>query len=223
MPNSQIHTAISTPRYERYLHACGNQDRALVLYRANIVLSQQLYGVISMLEVILRNSIDRHMILQQGNEWLESAVSTGGYFDTSPGCEDTYHSVQEAIHRLGLLYTHDGLIAKLTFGFWTYLFAAKQFAAAGSTLLAVFPNRPFGTKQKIVFQNLIKINELRNRIAHHEPICFEKDTISIDRTERKYHLIVKLLEWLGCNPQQILLGIDGVGSALYAIHGMQRY
>jgi hypothetical protein len=158
------------------------------------------------------------MIAQQGKEWLEDAVASGGYFDTSPGCEDAYHSVQDAIHRLGLLYTHGGLIAKLTFGFWAYLFAAKEFAAAGSTLLSVFPNRPFGTKQKTVFQNLININELRNRIAHYEPVCFEKDTISTNRTEKRYRLIMELLGWLGCNPQQILLGIDGVSQALFAIN-----
>jgi hypothetical protein len=218
MPNGQLHTAISSPRFGRYFQACGDQDRALALYKANVALSQQLYGVIGVFEVILRNSVDRHMIVQQGKQWLEDAVAPDGNFDINPGCEDTYHSVQDAIHRLGLLYTHDGLIAKLTFGFWSYLFAPKQFAATGSTLLSVFPNRPFGTKQKIIFQNLVKINELRNRIAHYEPVCFEKDTISTTRTEKRYRLIVELLGWLGCNPQQILSGIDGVSQALFTVN-----
>ena len=197
MPNSQFHTAISIPRFQRYLQACGNRDKALALYRANVALSQQLFGVISVFEVILRNSIDRHMIAQQGNEWLENAVAPGGYFDISPGCEITYHSIQEAIHRMGIQFTHDGLITRLTFGFWTYLFSPKEFAAAGSSLLGVFPNRPFGTKQKTIFQNLVKINDLRNRIAHHEPICFEKDTISTNQTKKRYHLILESLSWLG--------------------------
>jgi hypothetical protein len=217
MPNSQFYTAISSPRFKRYLQACGNRDRALALYRANIDLPQQLYGVTGVFEVILRNSIDRHMIAQQGEEWLENAVAPGGYFDLSPGCEVTYHSIQEAIHRLGIQYTHDELITKLTFGFWTYLFSPKEFAAAGSSLLGVFRNRPFGTKQKIIFQNLVKINDLRNRIAHHEPICFEKDTISTNRTEKRYHLILELLTWLGCNPQQILSDIDRFNHSLSAI------
>jgi hypothetical protein len=217
MPNSQFHTAISFPRFQRYLQASGNRDRALALYRANIALSQQLFAVIGVFEVILRNSIDRHMIAQQGNKWLENAVAPGGYFDISPGCEITYHSIQEAIHRMGIQYTHDGLITRLTFGFWTYLFSPKQFAAAGSSLLAVFPNRPFGTKQKTIFQNLVKINDLRNRIAHHEPICFEKDTISTNQTEKRYHLILESLNWLGCNPQQILSGIDRFDHSLSTI------
>ena len=157
------------------------------------------------------------MIAQQGEEWLENAVAPGGYFDISPGCEVTYHSIQEAIHKLGIRYTHEELITKFTFGFWAYLFSAKEFAAAGSSLLGTFPNRPVGTKQKTIFQNLIKINDLRNRIAHHEPICFEKDTISTNRAEKKYQLMLELLRWLGCNPQQILSGIDMVHNSLSTI------
>jgi len=214
MPNSQFYTAISEPRYLRYLAACGNREKALKLYRANIILSQQLYGVIGVFEIILRNSIDRHMIALKGNEWLEDAVAPGGYLDMSLGCEYSFHSVQEAIQKLGLEYTHDRLIAKLTLGFWTYQFASKEFAAAGSTLLKIFPNRLFGTKQKQVFQNLIKINDIRNRIAHYEPICFEKNTISTDRAKKRYELILELLEWLGCDQKQILFEIDGVREAV---------
>ncbi|WP_133053869.1 CAAX protease [Niastella yeongjuensis] len=167
-------------------------------------------------EVILRNSIDRHLITKKGNNWLADAVQPGGYLDIAPGCEDAYHNIQEGIHRLSLNFTHDRLISKLTFGFWTYHFAAKEFAAAGSTLLEIFPNRPFGTRQKTIFQNLIKVNDLRNRIAHHEPICFDKTsgTISTNYAEKRYNIIVELLYWLGCNPQKILYGIDGVPKAI---------
>src|SRR5262245_43271672 len=105
MPNSQFHTAISYPRYFRYLSACGNKCRALKLYRANIALSQKMYAVIGVFEVVLRNSIDRHMIAQKGAMWLEDAVNVSGYFDTNPGCEDSFHTVQEAIHSLGINYT----------------------------------------------------------------------------------------------------------------------
>jgi hypothetical protein len=218
MPNSQLHTAISTQRFQRYLAACGNRERALFLYRANIALSQQLFGILAVFEVVLRNSIDRYMISRQGEYWLENAVLNGGYFDINAGCEDIYHSVQEAIHKLGKQYTHDRLITRLTLGFWTYLFAPKEFAAAGSLLLGVFPKRPFGINQKVVFQNLIKINELRNRIAHHEPICFEKDAISTNRTERRYRLILELLDWLGCNSHEILSEIDQVAHPLGIIN-----
>lgn len=159
------------------------------------------------------------MIAKKGNDWLANAVQPGGYLDIAPGCEDTYHNIQEGIHKLSENFTHDRLIAKLTFGFWTYQFAPKEYAAAGSTLLDIFPNRSFGTKQKTIFQYLIKINDIRNRIAHHEPICFDKQTgtISTSYAEKRYNLIIELLNWLGCTPKKILYGIDGVHKAIIKV------
>jgi hypothetical protein len=220
MPNSQFHTAISEPRFSRYQFACGNNIRkATQLYRANLLLSQKMYAVIGVFEVILRNSIDRHYVAKKGNNWLADAVQPGGYLDIAPGCEDAFHNIQEGIYKLSENFSHDRLIAKLTFGFWTYQFAAKEYAAAGSTLLEVFRNRPFSTKQKTIFQNLIKINDIRNRIAHHEPICFDKNsgTISTLYAEKRYNLIIELLYWLGCSPTKILYGIDGVQKAIAKI------
>lgn len=151
--------------------------------------------------------------------WLEEAVMEGGYLDIVPGCDDAYHSVQDAINKLNVEYTHDRLIAKLTFGFWTYQFAAKEFAASGSILLNIFPNRSFGTSQKDIFKKLIKINIIRNRIAHYEPVCFSKEnktcTINVEKT---YAIIIELLEWLGCTPKKILYGVDGVLKAVRAIN-----
>jgi hypothetical protein len=150
--NSQLHTAISQSRFLKYYFACeNNRRRALKLYRVNILLSQKMYAVLGMFEIILRNSIDRHFVSVKGNTWLEDAVQPGGYLDVSPGCEDLFHAAYEGIHKLGMDYTHDALIAKLNFGFWTYQFAKKEYAASGSTLLQIFPNRPFGINQKVVF------------------------------------------------------------------------
>lgn len=208
---------MSVPRYKRYLNACGSRRRAMKLYKANIRLSSQLYSIIGIFEIILRNSIDRHMISVKGNDWLEDAVADGGYLDTDPNCAHSYHSVQEAIHKLGTVYTHDHLVAALTFGFWTYQYGPKEFAASGSVLLNVFPARPFGTKQKDVLKKLVQINDMRNRIAHYEPICFDANTISTARVRKRYSLVIELLTWMGCTPSKLLYGIDNVDRALTAI------
>lgn len=75
-----------------------------------------------------RNSIDRHFLNSRGIDWLANSVQAGGYLDITSGCEDSFHSVQEAINRLGIEYTHDRLVSKLSFRFWTYQFASKEFA-----------------------------------------------------------------------------------------------
>jgi hypothetical protein len=215
VPNKQLHTAISSPRFTKYLTYCGNQGRALKLYRANLILSQKIYAVVGQFEVVLRNSIDRHYRSIHGEDWLADAVQPGGFLD-NPGCEDAYHSVQEGIYSLKEKYSQDTMVARLTFGFWTYQFSPRVFAAGGNTLLRIFPDRPFGTNQKKVFQELIRVNEIRNRIAHHEPICFDKKTVSISTiyAAKRYYLIIELLKWLGADPKKMLYGIDGVQKAM---------
>jgi hypothetical protein len=86
-------------------------------------------------------------------------------------------------------------------------------------LLNIFPNKPFGTNQKMVFKNLLKINETRNRIAHHEPICFNGNIISAANAQSRYDLIVEMLHWLKCNPK-ILYGINGVQQAINMVNSI---
>jgi hypothetical protein len=179
-----------------------------------------MYSLIGMLEVILRNSIDRHMIAQKGPNWLEDAIAPGGFLQKAPGCEGSVNAIQNAMYKLGLRYTHDNVIPELSFGFWRYQFAPKDFAASGSSLLDIFVNRPYGITQKDILQRLTQINALRNRIAHHEPICFEGNLISTAKVERRYKTILELLEWLGCNRNKILYGINGVRKSIDLINSI---
>ncbi len=222
MTISQFHTAVSQPRFDRYLTACKeDQARALALYKANLILCQKMYAVNGIFEIILRNAIDRHFIKSRGQLWLEEAVSPGGYLDNDY-CHDSFHAIHDAIHKLGELYSHDRLVAKLTFGFWTYQFAEREYVASGNSLLAIFPNRPPGTRQKIVFKNLFKINDLRNRIAHYEPICFKNHShvVSTAQVQNRYSLITDMLHWLGYDPSFLLEDINGVQEAIEQIHSI---
>ena len=67
---------------------------------------------------------------------------------------------------------------------------------------------------------MIRINDIRNRIAHYEPICFDKTTGSVSTTlvSNRYKLIFELLYWLGYNPKRILHGIDGVPKAISLVN-----
>jgi hypothetical protein len=68
----------------------------------------------------------------------------------------------------------------------------------------------------------MKINDIRNRMAHYEPICFNKVTggVSTSLTLHRYNMIRDLLHWLGCNVRNILYGIDGVYKAINIVNGV---
>ena len=177
MRYTDFENTMSPPRMTRYLTACGNSSKkAMTLYRKNLRLSQELFTVISCFEITLRNKIDVVYSAAYGNHWLRDSAATGGVFDRN-NCKKTQRLINNAFTKLGHNYTHHKLIAEMDFGFWRYLYAQPQFYAGGQMLLRVFPAKPRSTtaiqyNQRFIFNELEQINDIRNRIAHHEPICF---------------------------------------------------
>lgn len=209
---------VMTPvRMGRYLAACGhNTKKAMTLYRLNLRLSQELFTVISCFEIALRNAVDKHCLNNLGNDWLKTGASPAGIFDNR-NCRLTARNINVAVTKLSRLYTHNKLVAELGFGFWRYMFAPHQYAATGRNLLGVFPAKPSSTpaaqyNQTYVFNQLAQINKLRNRIAHHEPICFQagtrvKDTVDV---RQYYGLILQLFQWMNVDESGLLYGLDHI-------------
>lgn len=227
MKYTEFEKTISQPRMSRYLLACsGDTKKAMTLYRLNLRLSQELFTTISCFEIALRNAIDRQYTQQFGNDWLKDAVLPNGIFDNIP-CRKTAHIITVAHRRLQLNYSHPKLLPEMDFGFWRYLFAQPQFFAGGQTLLRIFPAKPRSTpsvqyNHSYVFNELEKINALRNRIAHHEPICFALrqpviDTIYI---KQHYRLILDLFNWMHINERELLYGLDHVNTIIGKIDAL---
>lgn len=210
---------VSAERIDRYMVATkGDKRRAMTLYRNNIHLSQELLGVISCFEVALRNAIDREMQSEFGADWLRDAVLQGGIYDT-PKCKKTQQIISTVYHALlrDGSYTHSQLLSQMEFGIWKYMFSNPQFNAEHKILLRVFPNKPMSTKalninNTYIFNELDKINSLRNRIAHHEPVCFTPRTYMADVSYAlgKYQQILEMFRWLGIDGKDMLFGIDHV-------------
>jgi hypothetical protein len=208
---------MSAPRMGRYLASCNNDTKkAMTLYRKNLHLSQELFTVISCFEVALRNVVNIHYGATHGNDWLRDSSAAGGFFDISQ-CQRTARIIIDAIKNLGAHYTHVKLLAELDFGFWRYLFAQPQFRAGGQTLLQVFPAKPRSTpaiqyNNTFVFNQLGLINGLRNRIAHHEPICFLPGQSVKDTTYARQHygLIMQLFQWMSIDESALLYGLDHI-------------
>jgi len=217
MKYSDFEAIMSNERLGRYLAAMGGSTRkAMRLYRLNLQVSQEMFTIISCFEVALRNAIDKHYRVIHGNDWLKDAALPGGMLNI-PRCGKTPVMINQAVTELGHRYTHAKLIAKMDFGFWRYMFARSQYAELGRTLLRIFPARPRSTPAQhydnsFVFAELEKINGIRNRIAHHEPICFShglsvRDTIY---ARQHYRLTLDLFNWMSIDEGALLYGLDHI-------------
>jgi hypothetical protein len=216
MKYTEFSQIITPARMNRYLIACSNDTRkAMTLYRKNLQLTQELFTVISCFEVALRNAIDRVCRSALGNDWLRDNAIAGGIFDTS-SFYYTRQSINEAISKLPV-YNHNKLVAELGFGFWRYMFAQNQFNATGRILLMVFPSKPTSTptqqyNQRYIFNELAKLNNLRNRMAHHEPICFTlgHSVKSTFYARQHYNLTLQLFQWMQIDERGLLYGLDHI-------------
>ncbi|KIF93044.1 abi-like family protein, partial [Neisseria meningitidis] len=119
---------------ERYKNAVG-EDKAAELYLLNLSLSRELFHVVSIFEIVLRNKID--ICLQQAfkdRNWLYNSIQP----QTNPalkyqgcflrnGTKESAELIKVALSKIqnnsGGKFDHNQLVAGLGFGFWRYLFA----------------------------------------------------------------------------------------------------
>ena len=120
----------------------------------------------------------------------------------------------------GNAYTHWKLLSEMEFGVWKYMFSNAVYALMGQKLLRIFPNKPLSSRQQqydnsYIFQELDYINKLRNRIAHHEPICFNQSSVAIDTSYalNQYARMMRLFQWMDIDGVSLMFGLDHVGDA----------
>ena len=220
MRYNEFEDTISPERMQRYVLACGNDTRqAMTLYRYNLKLSQEMFTLISCFEVSLRNKINKEMVANFGNDWLRDFILPGGRFDTDPRVDGTRKIIKKAYE--GLIrshnYSHTKLLAEMEFGVWKFMFNNVQYRIANRCLLNIFPNKPTSTAQHqydntFVFNDLNVTNTIRNRIAHHEAICFGNPVcIDTQGVLDCYARIMRLFHWMNINANTLLYGLDHVG------------
>jgi hypothetical protein len=219
----------SQKRLNRYLLAYnGNKRKAMTLYRYNLRLAQELLTIVSCFEVSLRNAIDDILVPQFGNEWLKDSVSPGGMF-TVPILHKTNRTITDALQKLRSqgTYSHSKLLAQMDFGMWKYMYSPLQYNLTHQLLLNAFPYKQRSTpqlhiNQSYIFNELDKINTLRNRIAHHEPLCFPtgQTIIYTGYIRSEYQKIQTLFSWMGIDSGSMLYGLDHVIKVCDKIDGL---
>lgn len=218
MNRDELERAFSVPRFSRFVAAtAGDYAKGYELYKTNLRISSQLFANIAVFEVVFRNAIDAHYKVQfrdentEGLGWLFAQSSPGGFL-AKKGCEKSRASVLESIQKFGEAYSHDKAVANLGFAFWRNLFNAREFSAGGDSLLKIFQQKPrgLGLNQTFVFNKLNVVNDLRNRIAHHDPICFIPKTaaVSPEIPNRAQESMEELIDWLGFQSHQLLNPLD---------------
>ena len=220
MKYEEFEELFSAKRMKKYLQACGGDTRrAMTLYRYNLKLSQEMFTIISCFEVVLRNRIDVQMVDHLGTDWLRDAILPNGALYYDRRVENTRKIIEKAYN--GLMregnYSHSKLLSEMEFGVWKYMFSNATYALMGQILLRIFPNKPKSTRQcrydnTYIFQELDYINKLRNRIAHHEPICFARPNPVIDTNYviNQYARMMRLFNWMNVDGPSLVYGLDHV-------------
>ena len=193
----------SVPRMRKYLNACsGDKQKTMLLYCYNLRLCQRFYGALNLFEVMLRNAINEHYASHYSDpDWIVNQADAGKLLEYN---KDEIRQTEAGYRRRGI-YNNDKMVASLTMGFWTKLFSKKRYKRGGKTLLQIFPNKRKGKNQADVYKDLTHIREFRNRIAHHEPICFDgSGNISTAFARRHYQLICEYIGYIGQDPDNVI-------------------
>ena len=193
----------SSARMGKFMKACdGNKLKTMQLYRYNLILCQRFYGILNIFEVILRNAVDKHYAAYFSDEdWIVNQAGLGKLLAED---REMVKSNEAGFRKYGV-YSNDKMVASFTLGFWTFLFTKNNYRKGGKTLLKIFPNKAKGKNQADIYLDLTHIREFRNRIAHHEPICFDGlGNISTVFARKHYQLICDYLRYFGQTPEKVI-------------------
>jgi hypothetical protein len=168
---TQIVATLTHPRLSKYLRVTGNKvQQALRLYVINAKVSAAVMTDLHYIEVALRNKFDRELKAKFGSEWFKDA----GFLSLVDGRSHAIllKAQKNAVKHLpkGKALPPGKVIAELTFGFWLQLTDAKL----EHKLWVPYLHKAFAPrkapKRAVLNQKLEKLRQLRNRVAHHEPI-----------------------------------------------------
>lgn len=166
---------LSQPRFARYLsEANGDARLALALYRWNAQVSAAFLFPLHLCEVTLRNAVCEVLQLTYKAEWPWQKQ-----FEFSlPNPPSPRYSQLKDLRITRKKYEQGSdvgkIVAELKFAFWHNLFTARHDERLWSPhILEAFPTLPYRDAKKArgeIYDHIRDIRDLRNRVAHHEPI-----------------------------------------------------
>lgn len=172
---------VSESRLRKYAQVCGVDDQlALLLYGMNMRLSAAAFKALSMCEIVLRNSMDRELRtwnVKRGHsaEWtLDPAPMLRACFlDDGGDLSAARADAEKAVRRQKRPIVHGDVVAQLNFGAWRFLLPPRRGHFAKQTLWDEALSKSFANTYTNVDSLVGSVGiayDLRNRVAHHEPI-----------------------------------------------------
>lgn len=166
----QLIETIGRERLTAYTDQTECYREALKLYALNARLSKHIFEAVGGFEVSLRNAISSTISsYYERDDWYRSKRFL------SPAMVERRRNIHEVRKRLinDRREVRTGrIVAGLSFHFWVALHEKKH----RDTIWTPYLHKiwPKGESIKDVHKDLLKIRDLRNRIAHFEPIFHEK-------------------------------------------------
>jgi hypothetical protein len=166
-----IQSRLSTARLASYMSVTGaDLSNALELYIWNSRIAAAFLALLGDVEVVIRNAWHEQLI-----RLSTSLNGSDFWFDNQFGLlrENSVQHIEDAYKRIFRQQRRPAanqLVAELNFGFWRFL-VAKQYRTTLWPLAGkyAFPNIDPSQIQELSTV-MGRLHDLRNRIAHHEPI-----------------------------------------------------
>lgn len=165
-----VSALVGPARFSTYMHAAaGDTVKASRLYMWNLELAGRWWAPLAYMEVALRNKLHDQLSRSSGRTdwWNETGI-------VDAMSASLRHQVSKAVHDAGRRRprtaqpTSDDVVAASSFGLWT----SVLHSSLGQTIWRTHLRDGFAdtVRRGPLYDNAYKLKQLRNRIAHHEPI-----------------------------------------------------
>ncbi len=172
-----IPALLSAPRFQTYLAESGSDtSKALSLYHWNAQISAAFLIPLHVFEVAIRNAVSAAAERAYGANWPWHT----SFVTSLPSPAAPNFNPRLALTKTSARHPTTGkVIADMNFAFWVSMFTARHEGRLWTpSLRSEFPMLPTTVSVKMgraeIHRIADQVRELRNRIAHHEPI-FRRD------------------------------------------------
>lgn len=167
----KIQPALAVERLDAYRQDGAEPAVTLARYLWNMALCESLYSPLQMVEIALRNAIQRSLEDQfKSPQWYDVREC---WLLLSPAQQSQIHESRHKLTRQNKPLNPGRIVAELTFGFWTAFFnkrCAQNRNIIQLTARAFHSAPKYQRDMRSLNRRLTALRELRNRVFHHERI-----------------------------------------------------